>query len=170
MVFSDQAEKHADLPVQCFITLCIDKHCMVLIRHLATCFSTHLLTSCGVGGLEVDQLAHLAAARSRRMDCDTVLQEVERNHPGELGRMRQIARTSAGLTFSLTKLYLNVMTQCLCCCCLVFHCMHIICCVWQSRGPNESASALQNGLCYKMMVLECIMLLAVVCGQGQAAL
>lgn len=118
----------------------------------------------------MDQLADLAAARSRRTDCDTVLREVERNHPGELGRMRQLASTSAGLTFSLTKSYLSVMTQCLCCCCLVFHCMHIICCVWQSRGPNESASALHNGLCCKMMVLECCMLEADVCAQGQATL
>ncbi|KAL0017949.1 hypothetical protein WJX79_006850 [Trebouxia sp. C0005] len=54
------------------------------------------------GGLEVNQLVELATAQSRRLDCETVLQEVEREHPGELSRMEHKANAPAGTRAAAT--------------------------------------------------------------------
>ncbi|DBA80023.1 TPA: hypothetical protein ACH3X2_007521 [Trebouxia sp. C0005] len=61
------------------------------------------------GGLEVNQLVELATAQSRRLDCETVLQEVEREHPGELSRMEHKANAPAGLTFQFIRSLLYVV-------------------------------------------------------------
>ena len=73
----------------------------MLINPIAHC--------CDAGGLEVNQLVELATAQSRRLDCETVLQEVEREHPGELSRMEHKANAPAGLTFQFIRSLLYVV-------------------------------------------------------------
>ena len=75
----------------------------------------------------MDQLADLAAAQSRRLDCDTVLREVERNHPGQLGQdatdSQYLSRSRFQLDLSILECHGTVsvlLTSCL-------HCMHFIC-------------------------------------------
>lgn len=68
--------------------------------YLLTCLTVFLQF---IGRLEVDQLAEMTTAQARFLDCDSVRREVERQHPGRLGMLQELASAPAGV-YALTSI------------------------------------------------------------------